>query len=261
MSNTNRNMNDKTDNLVDSSNAQLMDTIFHSVRFKIIKIVSEQPQTFTNISNIINVSSSEVSRHLNKLYALKVIEKDAISKKISLTLFGKAFLELFTPIEFIFRYKDFFNTHDISGIPIKFIQRFAVLQEAELVSGTGPVMFKMTDLTQHPQEWIKMMVDQPFPFGKGGLEINYIVPSKMLKYRDKVEKNKASYARILDELPISVTITDFGEGFLFFRDSTNKLDYNEGFFVTHKNEGAYRLLLDMWDYFWSIGADPGVNGS
>lgn len=53
----------------------------------------------------------------------------------SLTPFGSIFLRHLDSLEFLLRYKDYFKSHTLGNLPLKFQKRISDLNKCELVGG------------------------------------------------------------------------------------------------------------------------------
>ena len=224
------------------------------VRIEILHQLSNSPSTFTSLSKMVNISNSEVSRHLNRLTEQGFVKKELGSKKLKLTPFGDLMITVFAPIEFIFRHVEFFKEHDLINLPTSFIHDLNQLDESELIQGTGNIMLKLQEITEGLQEEVWVMTDQAFPFGKQGMDTRYIVSPEMAKYRSNIENfNRSTIARVLPHISIAMLIADRNTGMLFFPDNQGKPDFNQGFYVKEEHKEGIEYILRIWNYFWEIG--------
>ena len=67
----------------------------HVDRFKIVRIISDSPKSFTEIKRALNISSSTASFHLKKLIEDAIIYKTE-EGKYAVTLLGKLLLDFFS---------------------------------------------------------------------------------------------------------------------------------------------------------------------
>ena len=99
------------------------------IRLRILESLMNGPATVTDISNQLNMSMTETSRHFNRLYQVGLIKKNP-DRDYSITIFGKTVLTQLGPLEFITRHSDYFDSHDATRIPDKFLNRINELAEA-----------------------------------------------------------------------------------------------------------------------------------
>ncbi|WP_371806228.1 ArsR family transcriptional regulator [Candidatus Lokiarchaeum ossiferum] len=233
---------------------QVLADICHPTRLQILSIVQKSPSNFSNIATQVALSNSEVSRHLNRLFDQGVLEKDAKSRQISLTKYGALIHHSLVPLHFFCEFKHIFTKHDILDLPEFLLADLPLLKNAEFIKGTGPVMFKMQEITERAQKSLKMMVDQPFPFGKVGTSVEFIVPPSLMAMRDKIEKNSLTIdARLYDFVRYSICITDNGEALLFLPKNETNPDFESCFYVSSPQNPAFLFICQIWDHFWKNG--------
>jgi predicted transcriptional regulator len=226
------------------------------IRIEILQQLSLSPSTFTNLSKMVNISNSEVSRHLHRLTEQGFVQKEVGSKKLQLTPFGELMITVFAPIEFIFHYVEFFREHDLINLPASFIRDLNQLNDSELIQGTGNVMLKIQEITEGLQEEVWVMTDQAFPFGKQGMDTRYIVSPEMAKYRPQVKDfNRSTLARRLPHISVALLIADRETGILFFPDNHGKPDFSQGFYIKKENKPGIEYILQIWNYFWEKGEE------
>jgi DNA-binding transcriptional ArsR family regulator len=216
----------------------------------------QKKMTVTELSESIDLSPPEISRHLSKLMEFTVVQKTD-DRKYRITNYGITILSLFSPLEYIFERHDYFCDHPITTLPLHLQLRINELKQAEFVEGTGLVMLKMQEIIENTQESIQVMVDQPFPFGKGQIHAKYIVPPLPDLFNiDNLKplELKSIDARLYDPLPVGMSISDAKYGLLFFPDSHGKIDYSSVFIIN--DELGLKFIHDIWDWVWENGTLP-----
>ncbi len=245
---------------MDQEYSNLFSELSNPIRLKIIKILSQNHATFTELSNKFDLSNSEVSRHISRLVGHGFIQKLKNSKSYGLTPLGEIILFLFNPIDLIFQHLDYFKTHLISDLPESLIRDIDALDNSNFINGTGAVMMKIEEmvlLTENDQ-WI--MTEQPFPFGKAELNVKYIVPPRTASLKSKVENvNKTTEARFFPKISVSILVCDKKNGCIFFPNLKGESDFSKGFFIEKdKNQAGMKFLLNVWEYFWENGDIPKI---
>ncbi|MFW9993050.1 MAG: ArsR family transcriptional regulator [Candidatus Odinarchaeota archaeon] len=226
-------------------------------RVDILQILVDGPISFTELSNKLDISSSEVSRHLARLTDQGFVKKHQTSRKFELAPLGELASLLFSPLDFVFSQADYFRTHSVTDIPVSLIRDLDVLSTCEMVEGTGFAMLKLPEIINSVRSELRVMTSQPFPWGKPGLDVKYIVPPSMMQFKEQIVRmNRSTEARILPSISISIIITESGEGMLFFPDLEGKTDYDTGFYISKGNKTGQKFIERIWDYFWSTGDIP-----
>ena len=80
--------------------------ISNPIRLKILKKVADHPQALAEIAKDLPISKPEVSRHLSRLQDSRFLTKDPSTRKFEPSPLGETYLQLFSPIDFVFRHQD-----------------------------------------------------------------------------------------------------------------------------------------------------------
>jgi DNA-binding transcriptional ArsR family regulator len=224
------------------------------IRIEILQQLNFSPLSFTDVSKKLDISNSEVSRHLNRLIEQKFVEKEIGSKKLKLTTFGELMVTIFAPLDFIFHHAEYFQEHDLLNLPTSFIRDLDHLSDSQLIKGTGNVMLKLQEITEALKEDVWVMTDQAFPFGKEMMNTRYIVSPEMAKYRPNIKNvNRSTIARVLPQISTALLIADGDVGMLFFPDNHGNPDFSEGFYVSQEDKLGMEFILRIWNYYWEKG--------
>ncbi len=224
------------------------------IRIEILQQLNYASFSFTSLSKKLNISNSEVSRHLNRLIEQRLVQKERGSKKLSLTSFGELMITAFAPLDFILHHAEYFQEHGLFNLPTSFIRDLDQLSDSELIQGTGNVMLKLQEITEALKEEVWVMTDQAFPFGKQMMDTRYIVSPEMAKYRPHIKDyNRSTVARVLPHISTAVLIADGETGVLFFPDNHGNPEFSQGFYVKKENKLGLEYILRLWDHYWEKG--------
>ena len=94
-----------------STRKSLLNDLMNPQRLDVLKYLDDSPATFSELSAKMNISNSEVSRHLSRLTEHRIIKKSSTTRKFELEPLGKLFKRLFSPIDFIFLHGEYFQNH------------------------------------------------------------------------------------------------------------------------------------------------------
>lgn len=233
----------------------LISDFSNPIRIQILIDLYTESTTFTELARKYSISNSEISRHINRLTEQGFIEKELGSRRFNLTPFGETTIELYTPLNFIFKQAEYFRNHDLRGLPLKLLNIVNSLADCEFIEGTGHVMIKIEEFfTTDVKSDIWTMTNQPFPFGKEGMNVRYLLNPEMIEFGRRIDYksiNKSTIARLLPSITIACVILDKSKGMLFFSDAaTKKPDFNNGFFTKKKGIGL-EFIIQVWEYYWS----------
>jgi predicted transcriptional regulator len=176
----------------------------------------------------------------------------------ALAPFGRLVLQLSSSLEFISKYRGYFSTHDLTKLPIQFLNRLAELAQTRLVTDTieflnlgenayaemeqfGWGMAEGT-IPQHMLPVMDKKVDR-------GIRMKFIVPENRFETDTSAKPAKNLETRTLPELPAIIVLTEKVAG-LCFRQMTGKMDY-AGFFGT--DETFRNWVKDLFQYYWERG--------
>ncbi|MHA1786485.1 MAG: ArsR family transcriptional regulator [Candidatus Helarchaeota archaeon] len=231
----------------------LLNEFSNLMRLDILKFLFENPMTFTTLSKKLNISSSEVSRHLTRLIDQGFIKKQENTRNYELSSLGKTTLLIFAPLDFVFSHAKYFQSHDLSNLPISLIRNLDALKNSDLIEGTGLLMIKMKEVAESPENEMWIMVDQPFPFGKTGLDVKYITPPEMAKFGTQAKKtNRSTEAKYLNEITTALAWSDTMGWILCFPNLEGKPDFSAGFFINNKDTDGCNFCKKLWDYYWEL---------
>jgi len=228
--------------------------IANSYRLEILQILAQSPISFTELTKRLELSSSEISRHLNRLVEQKFIEKQHPSRNFQLTSIGKLIIQLMSPLNYVLSHANYFENHRLTDLPSSIIKNIDALERSEIIDGTGLVMIKMEETLKKAKKSVDLMVETPFPWGTENKHTRYLVPFSLKDLRQNVEKMNASTdGRYLDAVPITMLIIDDGGGLLFFPDIKGKTDFNSGFLISSSDPLGCEFLRQIWNHFWILG--------
>lgn len=106
---------------------------FSEKRRDLLLFLLEQPSTLTNIRKKFDVSSPEIAPRIREMESANLMYKDPSTKMYTLTTTGKIIAKSFKPfvdmVDLIEKNEDFWNDHDLSGIPDYLLDRLADLKD------------------------------------------------------------------------------------------------------------------------------------
>ena len=115
------------------------------IRYNILKKLNEKNQKQSQVAKEIGMTLPESHRQFERLTKSELIIKTS-EGMYSITSFGKIFLEHMESSEFLLKYKNYFNTHQIGNLPKKFVKRLSDLNESTLVEGAFVLNDKMIQI-------------------------------------------------------------------------------------------------------------------
>ncbi len=229
-----------------------------SIRLDMLNALEKEPLTFTKIAEKIDLNSSEASRQIERLAGMKLIEK-FVDGGYSITPLGRLVLSFLPGIDFVFKNRDYFLSHDTSPIPKELIMRFGDLSNAVFIEGTVEIMNFMEKRMQNTKKYhyvmsdgvIRLLVPCVVEKVRSGLEFNMIFPETCKKelysiideYADMEESVRKIKIRTLESIPIGVGISDYG-GTLKLPDFEGNVDHST--MLVGSNPAFCRWCRDLY---------------
>ncbi|WP_457918969.1 ArsR family transcriptional regulator [Candidatus Lokiarchaeum ossiferum] len=222
------------------------------IRIQILQILNEEDQNLSKLATKIGlVSNSEISRHLSRLGEQSLIRKEReTGRYYQITAFGKAIMNSLDNFVFLSINSDYFTDHSIADIPLSLQSQISVLQNAEIISGTGNVMHKIKEFMELPIKKLRIIVDSGYPFLNTEAEISVIVPESMNTTENQEDPSLKSFKiGLLPSVPITMALCDLEIGIIAFpRESENNPDVSKCFYI--QDPQGIKFLEQIWVFFW-----------
>lgn len=240
-------------------------------RVNVLKKLYSEGKKHSELVKELNVPGSEISRHLKRLYEKNLIFKE-INNKYKISNIGKIFIQMMDIFEVSLNHRNFLNSHEITSIPINLIFQLGKLKNVELrtktmenleifenlVRDSEKFLFAITDQYQKSllKEVEKKMKDQSINIRalvNKNLIKSYNIPdgwSKLFKDPVKFFKEMLENIRILDEINISLVVSD--KGAILFLSKDGQIDYSQCLIDNHEN--FVNWTIELFEWYWKKGA-------
>jgi hypothetical protein len=113
-----------------------------------------------HLTSKISATPQETSQHLTRLRNAKIVEKDS-DGFFGLTEFGKVLLKILPALRFVNQNKNYFLSHDISSLPLEFIEGLGDLQNSNYTEQVGPLLAYTQQAVLDAEDYIWLMADHP----------------------------------------------------------------------------------------------------
>ncbi|UCG69048.1 MAG: helix-turn-helix domain-containing protein [Thermoplasmata archaeon] len=233
----------------------LMFELSHPERMKILQLLEKEPMRLSDISKILDVTTTEVSRHLERLGRAKLLERNS-KNRYHITSFAKIILSESSKFDYLIDNMDFFLDHDLSILP-QHLHWFTSMAEGEIIEGALENASLIWDYNSGAKKYIHVISDEAM---RGvvditskkidqGVEVKKIYQKDAKippEYISRIRK-KNHEIRTLDVIPLAFIITEKNTG-MSFRSNNGKVDFSAGF--TGDSESFRRWVNAIFDYFW-----------
>jgi predicted transcriptional regulator len=246
------------------------DTLFefsNENRFKILRLLEHSPLKITQLSKVLNLSLTEISRHSARLVEIRVILKDS-DGNYNLSPFGQLMLKQFSSLEFVSRHQEYFNSHKLK-LPQKFLSRLGELSDCFYTDDVMQTFFHINRMMEEADEFFWNITDQyimsTIPhvkrIARNGIKarsidlVGYIFPKEMKISVSEEDKESAYRARelgniemrTLESIDVFLWMSEKEVAALAFPNIQGVFDYT-GF--NSKSENAINWCKDLFLYYW-----------
>ena len=246
--------------------AELLFILASIDRLTLLSEIAIEKSKLSQLTAKLSATPQETSKHLTRLRDAKLIEKDS-EGFFGLTAFGKIIMNLLPSVRFLTENREYFLSHDISSLPLEFIERLGELQEGHYADKVGSILTHIQQVVQDAEECIWLMSDHPLGDGvyvarSGKLEScstltwRIIIPAgssmdwKKVRADVGTHKGRIEYHLIEDPNNINagIALNEKIAG-LTFPDTTGKLDFNSGF--RSDNLVFRKWCQDLFVFHWN----------
>jgi len=230
--------------------AEELSIIANTDRLTLLSEIAVEKHRLNQLTATLSATPQETSRHLMLLRNARLIEKDSAGF-FGLTTFGKSILRLLPSISFLTQNKDFFMTHDISSLPLEFVERIGELRNSTYVKKVGSILAHAQQVLQNAEEYIWLMADHPLGgeqfllnnvnFETRSIAWRIIIPASsgksidwaLLRRTVRNHKVRIEYCLLEDanEIKAGIALNEKTAGVNFMGDR-GELDFSSGFTST-----------------------------
>lgn len=248
----------------------LFSSLSSGPRLEILHMLKSSELKSSQIAKNIQSSIQAITRHLAKLVESKLIEK-TVTGKYRLTPIADILMLQIPLFEFLENHKEFFSTHDFSGIPPHLISRLGDLVNCQLETDLMKSMQHSRDLCANakkslisatftvPLEYYDTILENLEQGGYSKIIYgkNTIVPKGFSEYLPRKKyleflKNGQLEEKIVEHIPIVVSASDNECQILFANKELGIPDCQSVFFS--KDPKFMQWCRDLVDYYWNMPA-------
>jgi predicted transcriptional regulator len=233
----------------------------HSDRLRILFLAKKEKLKLTHISERLNLSMQETSRHLSRLRDAKLIRKDD-EGFYHLTPFACITLHLLPSYNFILKNRDYFQDHDPSFLSPEFIKRIGELEEYEQGKGVMEVLHLAVVVINEAKEHVWILTDEVMTptipmiregYAKG-IKFRVLLPGQ-LTLPSGFQLPKPAPAnpieiRWLENVRVCIVMNEALAG-LCLPNTAGKIDFSTGF--ASRNPKFLNWCRDLFLHYWDKG--------
>jgi predicted transcriptional regulator len=241
-------------------------------RIAVFRSLYEKDKKHSEIEKDLDITGSEVSRHLKRLREKHLVNKTR-EGKYRISNIGKIFYWIINLFKVSIKHKDFFNTHDITSIPLYLILQLGELHTLELSTKTLKNIELWSDFVKNSEQFIYAITDQfqnsllPIVeqnIHNQNLEIRALIDKSLLKsynipkewsekFKDPIKFYKKlniyENIRVLDDIGLSFVVSE--KGGILFLNKGNDIDYSQCLIDNHPS--FINWCKDLFEFYWNRG--------
>ena len=230
----------------------------HSERLRALSLIERERFKLTQISEHLNLSMQETSRHLSRLRDAKLIRKDG-DGFYQVTSLGWITLRLLPGYSFITSNRDYFQDHELTWLPPEFIERIGELEEYEPGRGVMQVLHLAEVVMEEAQQYVWILTDEVMTASismirKGcerGIRFRILLPEQLtlpsgFELPEPAPTSPIEMRR-LKEVKACIVINEKLTG-LCLPDAKGKIDFSAGF--ASRKPRFHKWCKDLFLHYW-----------
>jgi predicted transcriptional regulator len=210
------------------------------------------------IARRLSVTPTEAFRQLQRLSEALLVQKQT-EGTFAITHYGKLVLQLSSSLDFVFKHKNYFSTHDVSRLPHQFVNRIGELSQTNLIMDTIEGLNKAERMYIEAEQYAWGLAEGRIPELMGpimneqirkGLKVRMLVLERFLP-PNAIPPAKLPNLEIktLPEIPAIIALTE-KEAAVCFHQVGGRTDY-AGFYG--KDLIFLNWIKDLFLYYWGKG--------
>jgi predicted transcriptional regulator len=225
-------------------------------RLTLFSSIGKERLRLTQLAGKLSASTQETSRHLSRLQEAGIIQKES-DGCFNLTPFGKSLIVLLPSLKFLTRHREYFLSHDISLLPLEFLERIGELEQSEFAHGIGAVLSHTARVFREAKRYVWLASDNVMDLstlgGKaasGDVLLRIIVPTASIGGAPSLSPELATKVevRLVEKVNAGLALSEKTAG-VAFPDGTGKIDFNSGF--GGDNPNFHKWCADLFMIHWN----------
>jgi predicted transcriptional regulator len=214
-------------------------------RLGILRKLNGKSWKMNEVARKLDLTTTETFRQLQRLSEALLVQKQP-EGTYAITEYGRLVLQLSSSLEFVFKHKQYFSTHDVSLLPPQFLNRIGELSQTKLMMGMVESTTKSSMLIGEAKQFMWAISPEPIPQALDAIAAQ--VP-KSAEYRilspQPPVKLPSLENRTFSDPPAIMVITE-KEAVVCFRFIGGRVDY-AGFFG---KDAAFLNWVNLFLHYW-----------
>lgn len=240
--------------------SELLFDLSSTDRVMLLREIDKERLRLSQLATRLSATVQETSRHLTRLSHASLIGRNSQGLYF-LTAYGKAILRLIPSMDFLSRHREYFVSHDITSLPLSFLERVGELSGSIYAEKLGSVLDHTRQVMNGAKGFVWLMADHILTIYDDSqqrllerkLSVRTIIPaaeSTSPQLRSNVTIPENMEIRFVDHVRAGIAMNDSVAG-VVFPDLSGKVDFSCGFAGT--NHDFYGWCRDLFLYHWEQG--------
>ncbi len=237
-----------------------LDMLFYELasedRLAILRALCSSKLKMQDVARKLDLTATEASRQLQRMSQAKLIERGS-EGNYSTTSLGRLFLTLSVPLEFVYKHDDYFLNHDLTRIPLPFVNRLGELSQGTLVADLIVDLARWEALLTAAKDHIWVMT--PRAMGhltrisavklSEGVKIRSIMNEENREAKVSLPSSKNVERKLVQEVPLIMIISEKEASVSFpSMRADGTADFASSFFGIDPT--FLRWANDLFLYYW-----------
>ncbi|MCW4050195.1 MAG: DUF1724 domain-containing protein [Candidatus Bathyarchaeota archaeon] len=240
-------------------------------RVRILEELRVEPTSYSGLSRKLGITTQEISRHLSRLNEIGLTTRRPNGLPV-LTPFGEVSLRQLRATQFTTKYKDYFRSHTVAGLPALFVARMGELKGCTVVDNVMVAIHNVEKILREAEEYLCNLnlpyISSAFPYIREAFDRGVFsrflhgetlqLPPEMQDDRDEVfEKDtidrlkmQGTYHERQLDVELIIYMSEKEVALLSFPEEDRGFDF-KGF--TSTDPAAHQWCLDVFEYYWEKG--------
>lgn len=254
--------------MVEEDNNSLSDVFMELAgesRYSILMMLDKEKTKSSQLAKKLDLTIQETHRNTVRLVNANLIKKEP-DGFLALTSFGRILVSQLGSIDFLNKYKDYFEEHLPSDLNPKFLQRLGNLRNCELIQGNFAIVDRWISLATESEKYLRVMTAQiPPEFfklkvakAKKGIEVSLIHGENTIAPKDFKKElsspglrsliSSGIYKRKMVKKIQTMIVLNEKRGIIFFPNLKGEPDMYYAFISD--DQEFHDWCIDYFDYIW-----------
>jgi predicted transcriptional regulator len=236
--------------------AELLFALASVDRITLFSAIANERLRLTELATKLRASTQETSKHLSRLQEANLIEK-GVDGRFAMTPLGKSMSVLLPAFKFLTGQSEYFLTHDISSLPLEFLERIGELEQSQFRHGIGAILSYTSRVFREAEEYVCLSSDNVMDLKSiGGKAVREDLPVKIIVPAGSIvgplppttEMGARIELVLVEKVNAGLALNEKAAG-VAFPELSGKIDFNAGF--SSDDPRFHKWCTDIFMFQWN----------